>query len=159
MRQAPERVQRLALLDTSARPDTVQATDARRQMLNAAKIGKFKGVTDRLLGSFIHPDRMTDADLVTEIKQMTAEVGGDVFARQQQAIITRPDSRPTCAEIRCPTLVLCGNEDSMTPVARHQEIHQLIANATLRIIPDCGHLSTMERPGAVNACMRDWLAA
>lgn len=157
MRQAPARVQRLALLDTSARPDTEEATASRRQMLQAVKIGKFIGVTDQLVAGYIHPDRMADAALVAEVKQMTVEVGGKVFARQQQAILSRPDSRPVCAEIQCPTLVLCGEEDTRTPVDRHREMAELIPNAMLQIVPHCGHLSTMERPETVNAHLRQWL--
>jgi pimeloyl-ACP methyl ester carboxylesterase len=81
------------------------------------------------------------------------------FINQQTALMGRSDSRPQLPRIKCPTLVLIGREDALTPLELSQEMANLIPNAKLTIIPDCGHLSTMERPEAVNRAMRDWLAA
>ncbi len=104
MRRAPERVERLALLDTSARPDTPEQTQARRDLIALAQQGDFKGVTPRLLPRWVHPSRVHDAALVETVTAMTRRVGRDAFIRQQTAIMNRPDSRPGLAAITCPTL-------------------------------------------------------
>ncbi len=157
MRRAPERVTKLALLDTAAQPDDDERRQRRMELMKLAEIGEFKGVAPRLLPQFIHPDRLTDGTLTDTIMDMTQRVGRDAFLQQQQAIMGRADSRPTLATIAVPTLVLCGREDILTPVERHVEIAKGIAGARLCIVEDCGHMSTMERPQAVTAMLRDWL--
>lgn len=159
MRQAPERVTRLALLDTSAKPfDQTQAPQRHALVALARKIG-MEGALAKLLPVFIHPARLTDTTLVGVVTQMARDTGVDTFARQQQALMSRPDSRPILATIRCPTLVLTGAQDLLTPVTEHEEIAAGIAGAQLEVLPDCGHLSTLERPEAVNAAMQRWLSA
>lgn len=157
MRQAPERVTRLALLDTAAQADSDERRQNRMELIEMAEIGEFKGVAPRLLPQFIHPDRLRDGTLTDSIMEMTQRVGRDAFLRQQHAIMGRVDSRPTLADIRVPTLVLCGRQDALTPVERHEEIAALVPGARLSIVEDCGHMSTMERPQAVTALLRDWL--
>ena len=159
VRLAPERVERLALLDTTARQDDPGRLAQRRDMLALARKGSFRGMTDRLLPEFVHPDRLADTELMNDIKTMSQSVGMEAYFRQQTAIMGRPDSRPTLAEIRCPTLVLVGRQDSRTPLAMAEEIHAGIAGSRLVVIEDCGHLSTMEQPVAVTAALRDWLTA
>jgi pimeloyl-ACP methyl ester carboxylesterase len=158
MRQAPERVLRLALLDTSARPDTPEQTKMRRELMAQASSGDFKGVTPRLLPRWVHPSRVHDEALAATVTSMTQRVGREAFLRQQAAILNRPDSRPGLSRIRCPTLVLCGHEDLSTPPALHREIAADIADARLVIVPECGHLSTLERPETVNRELRAWLS-
>lgn len=157
MRRAPERVERLALLDTSARPDRPEQTRDRQELINLAQQGRFKGVTPVLLPRWVHPSRAEDPVIVRTVTDMTQRVGGDAFIRQQTAIMGRPDSRPSLARICCPTLVLCGREDAATPVELHREMAADIAGARLVIVPECGHLSTIERPEAVNDALRRWL--
>jgi pimeloyl-ACP methyl ester carboxylesterase len=157
MRQAPERVSRLALLDTSARDDDADTFKRRRSFIELAEQGEFKGVTPRLLPAFIHPDRLGDEPLVTAVTRMTENVGKDAFLRQQRAIMARPDSRPELPAIGVPTLVICGRQDAATPLALSAEIAEMIPDARLCIVEECGHLSSMERPHAVTALMRDWL--
>ncbi len=157
MRRAPERVERLALLDTSARADTSAQTERRRELLKLCEIGRFRGVTPRLLPLLIHPDRQADATLTHAVMAMAERVGPEVFLRQQRAIMARPDSREDLRSYDLPTMVLCGRQDALTPLELHEEMAALIANARLCIIEECGHLSTMERPHAVTALMRDWL--
>lgn len=157
MRQAPERVERLALLDTSARPDTPEQKKARLELIELARQGNFKGVTPRLLPRWVHPLRVNDPEIVRTVTEMTQRVGRDAFIRQQTAIMGRPDSRPGLSRIRCPTLVLCGHEDAATPVEHHREMAADIADARLVIVPECGHLSTLERPAQVNTELRRWL--
>ena len=158
MRQAPERVERLALIDTSARPDTAEQTKTRRDLINISKLGKFKGVTPRLLPNLIHPSRMDDPEVAGVVMAMAERVGQEGFTRQQTAIISRIDGRGDLAAIRVPTLVLCGRQDLITPPALHEEMAAAISGAVLTVIETCGHLSSLERPAAVTAAMRKWLA-
>lgn len=158
MRRAPERVLRLALLDTSARPDTEEQSQHRRTFIAMCERGEFKGVTPKLLPRWIHPSRLDDEVLARTVMDMAARVGRDAFIRQQTAIMNRPDSRPGLVNITCRTLVLCGHEDLATPVAVHREMATDIPNSRLVIVPECGHLSTLERPNEVNAAIRRWLA-
>lgn len=158
LRRAPERVLRLALLDTRADPDTPEQTARRRGLIELAEKGEFKGVTPRLLPLLIHEARLEDAPLVGTVMSMAEAVGKAAFLRQQQAIMGRPDSRPTLVKISCPTLVLCGRQDALTPVDKHTAMAAGIRDARLEVIEDCGHLSTVERPEAVNRALRAWLA-
>jgi pimeloyl-ACP methyl ester carboxylesterase len=157
MRQAPERVARLALLDTGARADTEEQTARRRGLIELAEKGEFKGVTPRLLPLFLHADRLGDEALVGAVMAMTERVGKDAFLRQQRAIMGRADSRPSLSAIKCPTLVLCGRQDQLTPLDLHEEIAALIHGAHLEIVEACGHLSSMERPWDVSVLLRQWL--
>jgi pimeloyl-ACP methyl ester carboxylesterase len=157
MRQAPARVTRLALLDTGARADSPEQTARRRGLIELAEKGDFKGVTPRLLPLFLHPDRLKDAELTGRVTAMAHRVGKDAFLRQQKAIMGRIDSRPYLARIACPTLLLCGRQDQLTPPALLEEMAAPIPGALLEVIEDCGHLSTMERPDAVDAALRIWL--
>ena len=157
MRQAPERVARLALLDTAANPDSEGGRQRRLDLMKLAEMGEFVGVAPRLLPQFIHPDRLRDGTLTDAVMEMTQRVGKDAFLRQQNALMERADSRPHLSAIDVPTIVLCGREDAMTPLARHTEIAEAIPKARLAVIEDSGHLTTMERPQAVTALMRDWM--
>ena len=157
MRQAPDRVIRLALLDTSARPDTQEKIKFRQELIDLARIGQFKGVTPRLLPKLIHPERMADRELVESIMEMAERIGRDSFLRQQRLIMNRPDSRHDLALIHCPTVVVCGRQDGLTPLADSEEMTEKIPRGKLVVIEDCGHLSTMERPRAVSAVLRYWL--
>lgn len=159
MRQAPARVSRLALLDTSARPDTAEQSERRGAFIDLAERGRFMSVTDALLPMLVHSSRTGEAGLVATIKSMARNVGKDAFARQQRAIISRADSRAMLQDIACPTLVLCGRQDALTPLERHEEIADAIPGARLEVVGDCGHLSTLERPDEVNRAMGCWLAS
>jgi pimeloyl-ACP methyl ester carboxylesterase len=157
MRQAAERVTRLALLDTSARADSDEQRARRRGLIELAHKGRFKGVTPRLLPQLIAPDRLEDKPLVDIVLGMAERVGKDGFLRQQAAILGRPDGRPDLRRIRVPALVLCGREDALTPLERHEEMASLIPGSRLVVIERSGHLSTLERPEEVTAAMREWL--
>ena len=157
LRQAPERVARVALLDTTARPDTPEVSAARRVQMELATSGSFAGVVAALIPRLVHPSRHDDADLARLILRMGEEVGVAGYLRQQSANIGRIDSRPTLKDIRCPTLVLVGDSDQLTPPERASEIAAHIRGAELVVVPECGHLSTLERPAAVNAALRAWL--
>jgi len=157
MRRASNRVTKLALLDTSARPDTGEQSTRRQHFIQLTKEGRFNEVISTLLSLLVHPDRMQDERLCTDIKEMNRRVGPEVFKRQQAAIIGRQDSRNDLSKMRCPTLILCGRQDALTPLEVHEEMSSRIPKARLVVIEDCGHMSTMERPQAVTALLRDWL--
>ncbi len=156
-RQAPDRVAKLALLDTGARPDTPEQTQARRPRIELAKTGRFAEVADIQFPLLVHRSRHGDEALKRLVRLMAEETGPEAFLRQQQAIIGRCDSRPGLAATKCPTLVLVGDGDELTPPALSREIAAGISGARLVVIPDCGHLSTMERPAAVTAAMIEWM--
>ncbi len=157
MRQAPERVERLALINTKARADTEEQTRRRRGLIALAQKGTFRGVTERLLPMLIHESRLADDQLTGRVMKMADNIGRDGFLGQQAAIMTRPDSLPDLVKIRCPTLVLGGRQDQLTPVDCHREMAAGIGTAKLVILEDCGHLSPMERPEAVNEALLAWL--
>jgi pimeloyl-ACP methyl ester carboxylesterase len=159
LRQARERVRRLALLDTSARPETPEQTERRRPQLALAQAGRFAEVPALQFPVFVHRNRQDDEALRARVRAMAEETGAEAFLRQQHAIMTRPDMRPLLATIDCPTLVLVGDGDELTPPALAQEIAAGIAGSRLVVVPDCGHLSTMERPDAVNKALTEWMEA
>jgi pimeloyl-ACP methyl ester carboxylesterase len=159
MRQAPQRVAKLALLDTSARPDDAELTARRQAPMAKARAGKLIEVTDEAFVFYVHPDRHGDVALRNVVRAMAEETGVEAYLRQQQAIIARPDSRPTLSAIRCPTLMLVGAEDKGTPPELAREIAAGIAGARLVIVPECGHLSTLERPQGVTKALVEWMQA
>jgi pimeloyl-ACP methyl ester carboxylesterase len=158
LRQAPERVRRLALLDTSVRPETPEQTARRRPQIALAEGGRFAEVSALQFPVFVHRNRHGDAALKERVRIMAEEMGAQAFLRQQQAIMTRPDARPLLASIECPTLVLVGDGDELTPPVLSEEIAAGIAGSRLVVVPDCGHLSTMERPEQVNTALTEWMA-
>jgi pimeloyl-ACP methyl ester carboxylesterase len=159
LRQAPHRVLKLALLDTSARADTLEQSQQRLALISLAGRGRFQGVTRALLPMFLHPSRLDDQELVATVKEMAKNTGRETFIREERAILSRADSLPFLGAITCPVLVLCGRQDALTPLERHEEIVRAIPRSTLEIIENCGHLSTLERPAEVSAALRRWLSS
>ncbi|MGN6365767.1 alpha/beta fold hydrolase [Asticcacaulis taihuensis] len=158
LRQAPERVIKLALLDTTARPDTLEQTTQRRALIALSRKASFKTLLAQMLVTLVHPSHRRNAHLREVQIRMGLAVGIDGMARQQEAIIARADSRPDLPNIAVPTLVLVGDKDPLTPPDRAEEIASAIPNARLVIVPECGHLSTLEQPEAVNRALIDWLS-
>lgn len=158
LRQAPERIAKLALLDTSARPDTAEQSARRENFIAMAEEGKLTEVVDTLTRVYLHRNRHNDDALKRVVQDMAADTGVEAFVRQQKAIMSRMDSRPLLATIRCPTLVLVGDGDELTPPDLSKEICTGISGARLVVVPDCGHLSTIEKPNAVNAALAEWLS-
>jgi len=157
LRLAPERIARLVLLDTSARPDTPEQTAGRKTQIAMAQADRFGEIPELSIPRFLHRNRQHDERLTAIVRQMAEETGPDAFVRQQNAIMTRPDSRPLLVSIACPTLVLVGDGDEATPPELNREIAGGISGAKLVVVPDCGHLSTLEQPEAVNTALADWL--
>ncbi|MGH6764366.1 MAG: alpha/beta fold hydrolase, partial [Bradyrhizobium sp.] len=157
MRQAPERVAKLALINTQARPDTPEASARRRGMMARAQNGEYHAVLDELFPGFVHSSRRGDASLRQLVHDMGDDVGPAAFIRQQTAVMSRPDSRPTLAAIKCPTLVLTGDEDNTIANSLSVEMADGIAGAKLVILPDCGHLPQPEQPQATAEALAEWL--
>ena len=158
MRIAPERIERLALLDTSARPDTPEQKEAREKFIAIAQGGNLAEVVETLAPRFVHHGRRRDEALMATVREMAVETGTEAFVRQERAIMSRGDSRLLLGRIRCPTLVVVGDRDELTPPELAKEIAEGIAGSRLVVVPECGHLSTIEQPDAVNAAMIEWLA-
>ena len=155
---AGKRVERLALLDTSARADTPEISARRRGLLELSAKGDFKGVTPRLLPLYIHQSRLQDAELTHAVTAMAEGLGPDVFRRQQTAILHREDQRDMLAGFQPPVLVICGRQDQVTPLYLSEEMAELAPSGELLVIEECGHLSTMERPEEVTRALLRWLA-
>jgi pimeloyl-ACP methyl ester carboxylesterase len=159
MRQAAERIAKLALLDTSAWPDTPEQTAARHAWIAMAQSGRYGEMPDISIPRYLHRDRQNDPEMTGIVRLMIEETGPEAFVRQVKAIMSRPDSRPLLPSISCPTLVLVGDGDLATPPVLNQEIAAGIPGARLIVVPHCGHLSTIERPEAVNAALSEWLSS
>jgi pimeloyl-ACP methyl ester carboxylesterase len=159
LRQAPERVLRLALLDTSARPDAPEQSERRRALLHRARTEDFATLLAEVSALLFHPSRAQDPLLRDLTVRMGLSVGIEGFARQTEALITRPDSRPMLGGIRVPTLVLVGDSDTMTPPEHAAEIAAAVPGARLVMVSRCGHGSTWEQPGEVNRALCEWLSA
>jgi pimeloyl-ACP methyl ester carboxylesterase len=156
MRQQPKRVLGLALISTSARPDTPEASNSRRVLMKQSK-DDFPAVLDQLLPRLMHESCLADTVVTANVLAMAKELGPEVFRRQQEAIIGRPDSRPQLHEISCPTLVICGRDDQITPLEVHREMVERIPGANLVTIEHCGHLATLEQPEQVSRALRSWV--
>jgi pimeloyl-ACP methyl ester carboxylesterase len=159
VRQARERVARLALLDTSARPEVAEQTARRRPLMALAATGRFDEVSDLLFPFYVHPSRTDDIAIRRAVKEMADDCGPDAFIRQETAIIGRADMRPALTAIDCPTLVLVGDSDQPTPPDCASEMAGAIKNANLVVIPQCGHMTAMEQPEAVTRALVGWLEA
>ena len=157
MRQAPERVARLALINTQARPDTPEATARRRALMERARRGELRAVREESFPELVHPSRRDDADILKLVHAQDEDVGIEGYLRQQTAIIARVDSRPTLSAIRCPTLVLTGDADNTIPNAFSKEMADAIAGARLVILERCGHLPQAEQPEATVRALTEWL--
>jgi pimeloyl-ACP methyl ester carboxylesterase len=159
VRQAPERVARLALLDTNPLAETDKVRAAREPQIEEARTPEgLEAVIRRdMWPVYLHAESdrqdLRDLALVMALAQ-----GPDVFARQSRALQTRPDQQETLKGYRGPTLILCGEDDRLCPVKRHTLMHELMPGSTLTIVPGAGHLPTLETPEAVNAALAAWLA-
>jgi len=157
LRQAPQRIAKVALLDTSARADAPEQSAMRRAQMSLAAQGRLAEVLEQQLPRLVGRARREDAALREVFKLMAEEVGAAAFIRQQTAIMGRTDSRPTLGDIRCPALVLVGAEDELTPPERAAEIAGGIAGARLVTVPQSGHVSTLEQPEEVTRALLEWL--
>lgn len=157
VRQAPRRVTHLALLDTRASPDTAEDSSIRHMLIKLAETGRFDDVHPMLWPRLVRPGVFGDRDLEAKVRAMAEETGPKRFIRQQRAVIGRSDPRGDLGAITCPTLVLVGDQDAITPPFMAEDIASVIPRATLEVVPNCGHLSTLEQPEAVTAALKGLL--
>jgi pimeloyl-ACP methyl ester carboxylesterase len=157
MRQAAGRVARLALLDTGARADTPEQTERRHAVMALTRAGRYAEIPDLAFPLYVHRRRRDDTALRRLVRMMAEETGPQAYLRQQQAILSRPDSRPLLAAIACPTLVLVGDGDEATPPELAREMAAGIPGSRLVTVADSGHLSTLEQPAAVTAALQEWM--
>lgn len=158
LRQAPERVVKLALLDTGSRADAPEQSERRRKLIALAEQDKLTEINDALWPLLVHESRQGEKDLRATVDAMMFETGAGAFVRQQQALIGRPDSRPLLPSVRAQTIVIVGDGDKLTPLALSEEIAAGIPGARLETVRECGHLSTLERPEAVTKLLANWFA-
>lgn len=157
LRQAPGRVQALALLGSSARADTPELIALRTQAIGLFEQGRMEEVLRANVMFAFHPAKAREPALVGDYLAMMGRAGAAQLVRQNRALMARADARPWLPRIRCPVLVACGADDQLTPPACSREIAAAVPGARLALLPDCGHLLTWEQPAQVNALLSDWL--
>nr|WP_230989544.1 alpha/beta fold hydrolase [Devosia faecipullorum] len=157
MRQAPERVTHLALLDTNARPDSAERQQTRRAEMALVAQGKSALVSRTALPGLL-AEKHLGTTIAEAVHDMAMRVDVDAYYRQQEAIMGRIDSRPFLKDIAVPTLVGVGAEDRLIPLPLSEEMAEAIPGAELVIFPEAGHVPTLENPDAVAAALRAWLA-
>lgn len=155
--QAPHRVRGLALLGTTARPDTPEVAALRAAAFAMIDDGRYEEMIAGNVPFSFHADRLGDAPLVNAYLEMLRRAGAEQLVRQNIATAARADRRASLPAIRCPTFVLCGDADVVTTVEASREIAELIPGAEFALIAHCGHMLTMERPAEVNAALLAWL--
>lgn len=158
-RQAPGRMRGLALLGTSAQPETPQMRALREDAVVLFAQGRVLEVIEPNVRFAFHPDHAADPVLARRYVDFVLRAGADQLVRQNRAVTARPDARPHLPSLRCPVLVMCGEDDQLTPPAQSREIADLVPDARLVLLPRCGHMLTMEQPQAVNDVLRRWLAS
>ncbi len=156
-RQAPQRIRALALLGTNARPETDDMRALREGAIELFAKGQLREVIAPNVALAFHPDQAANPALVQAYLDFVLDAGADQLIRQNRAIMARPDARTFLPLLRCPTLVMCGDADQLTPPECSHEIAALVPGAQLVVVPRCGHMLTMEKPDMVNATLKSWL--
>lgn len=163
LRRAPERVERLALLDTGFQPlapgeagEKEQA--GRHQLLALARAEGMRAMGAQWARGMVHPAHL-DTPVFEAILQMIARNTPEMFEGQVRALLTRPDATALLPQITCPTLLLCGADDLWSPPARHEDMQRAIPGSRLEIIEMSGHMTTLEQPQAVSGALARWLMA
>jgi pimeloyl-ACP methyl ester carboxylesterase len=161
-RRVPERLLGLALLDTGYEPLPAGAAGEREAagryaLLDIARRDGMRAMARTWVQGMVYAPRLQDEQLVEPILDMFERRTPDVFAMQIKALLHRPDGTAVLGALQCPTLVLCGREDSWASASRHEQMARIIPRSTLALIPECGHMAPMERPEAVNTALRQWL--
>lgn len=162
VRRAPERVLGAALLDCGAYPRRSgeageREKEHRYKLLAQARREGMRAMGWTWLQDMIHPDRRSDRPLTDAILDMICTKTPDIFEAQIRALLDRPDARPVLSRMPPRTLILCGNEDLWATARQHRELAAAVPGSTLVIVPECGHMSTLEKPEEVTQAMREWL--
>ncbi len=159
-RQVPEQINKIILLNTNHKKPSDKTREKQLQFLGMSAVGEFREITtDFLKDAMLHPKHAADQEMRDAVLKMAMSTGREKFYNQIKAQLYRPDSTPDLPNINCPVLVMTGKEDRVCTPEIHKEIADLIPNATLKIIEECGHLSTMEQPEEVNRIIKEWWTA
>lgn len=157
-RQAPERIAKMALLNTNPYAASAQTRESQQRFIGMAHLGEFREVTtDYLKDVMLHPEHQKDTVLREKVLKMAEIIGIRGFVNEVKAQLARPDSFEDLAIINCPTLVLTGCEDTLVPLFSHEAMAEKLPDSRLLIVEQCGHLSTMEQPESVTQALREWL--
>ncbi len=157
LRQAPERINKLVLMNTNYKEPSEQTRINQQRFIGMAYLGQFKEITSEILiDAMLHPNNAKNKDLRDIVLNMALNVGVEGFFNQVKAQLGRPDSTKDLQNIKCPTLIITGREDNICPLKLHEEMAEAIPNSTLKVIEECGHLSTLEQPNLVNNTISDW---
>ncbi|WP_374055862.1 alpha/beta fold hydrolase [Rossellomorea sp. FM04394] len=158
IRRAPERVTRLALLDSNPHGPKQEQLEGWKDLISKVESGEFQSIVEeKLLPNLIHPSRQEERDLVSTIRDMAEKIGPEVYVQQLRAVSTRSDLREVLREINVPTLLLVGRDDQVCPLSLHEEMQESISESRLVVVNHCGHLSSLEQPEEVTAALRNWL--
>lgn len=152
MRHAPERVIKLCLLNTTAKPDTPIKKAKRKEMIQTVENGQFSKIVDELVNNFVYKESIKE-----RVRKMLFEVGKQAFIRQEKSMLLRSECQSILPTIRCPTLVIHAENDKIFTLDDHQEIANHVINSKLSILEDCGHMSSMEKPEIITSLLRSWL--
>ena len=158
-RRAPERIERVALLNTGVHPPGANEPASRRHLAALGQREGMDAVVREWLPPMVGARASMDGALMARMAAMVARMAPDDFAAQQEAMLARPDALAPLAALAVPTLLLSGTDDAWSPPAQHDAMRTYVPHAVLEIIPDVGHMSVMEAPDAVAAALRRWLAS
>lgn len=158
LRRAPERITRIALMDTNPLPESPQFAAGREPQIIGARSGRLIEIMrEEMKPNYLAPGPQR-VDVLNLVMDMATVMGPEVFVRQSRALQRRRDQQSTLRKCKVPALVLCGEYDALCPVKRHEFMAELIPYATLRVISNAGHLPTLENPGATTEAIYEWLA-
>jgi pimeloyl-ACP methyl ester carboxylesterase len=158
LRQAKERVLKLALIDTAAAADRPEQITKRHASIALTREGKSAEREEALWPLLVHESRLKDETVRAVVKEMHQDTGADAYINQQTAIMNRADSRPLLKDMKMKTLIVVGDSDQLTPPPAAKEMHELVTGSRLDVIPNCGHMSTLERPDRLTKLLVEWIA-
>lgn len=156
---APEKIMRLALLDTNCRAEAPERFTVRNSQMDKVRAGQLREViVDEMKPNYVAKENRRNQPLLDLLVDMAMDLGGTAFINQSLALRDRDNLCDHISTLNCPTLVLCGDEDHLCPLVLHEEITSLINGADLKIVKNAGHITTLENPDAINAAFENWLA-
>ena len=158
-RLAPERIERLALLDTGIHPLKQGEAERRAEIVAFARAQGMQALADRWLPGMVHPDRHGDAELMGALTRMVLRHDPEIHARQIAALVGRPDASGYLHRIACPVLLIVGRQDAWSPVSQHEEMLAQLPDARLEVVEDAGHFAPVERPEETAALLLPFLLA
>ena len=155
--QAPARVEKLAMIDTNPKAELEEIKQQREPQIRGAILGDLQKIMrDEMKPKYL-ADTSNKQDIYKICMEMALSLGADVFVRQSQALRDREDQQETLKGIKVPVLLICGSEDTLCPIEKHQLMHNLIPNSTLKVVMGAGHLPTLEQPEKTTEILQTWL--